>query len=152
KTEEICFPLIICELAKRPLRGLQVLGVLSTDELSAKQAKRVYELYERMSGAASIMPPALAFLFDREGRSDRDREDITKRSRGLVQWLPRRMFENYLLDANAIATTINSLDSLRTEPVTADVVRAWMEDQGSSERFIEREAGIFPNPDWYVNV
>jgi len=37
--------------------------------------------------------------------------------------LPRRMYENYLLNATAIAETVNALDNSRTDPLTPDTAR-----------------------------
>ena len=41
KTEEVCFPELIQHVAKIPLQGVQILGVVSTDELSSKHTTRV---------------------------------------------------------------------------------------------------------------
>jgi predicted ATPase len=109
KTEEICFPQLITVLAKRPLSGTQIIGVVSTDELGTRKAERIYEIYEKLSSGPSLMPPAVAFVFDREGKTERERQDVDRRSRGLVHWLPARMYENYLLGSSVIAEVLNQL-------------------------------------------
>ncbi|AXL52304.1 hypothetical protein DSC91_005258 [Paraburkholderia caffeinilytica] len=135
KTEETCFPELIRHLGRTQLKGVQILGVVSTDELGAKLANRVYEIYSRLSGGATLLPPAVAFVFDREGRSESERTDIDRKSGGLVHWLPLRMYENYLLEPQSIASVMNSADTERATPVTADEVRTWLERQGGQKKY-----------------
>ncbi len=151
-TEEACFPMIIREVAELHLRGIQLLGVLSTDELAAKHASRIWEIYERLSTANSLMPPALAFLFDRDGRSDEQRLDIERRSRCLVKWLPRRMYENYLLDPAAIATVVSSEDKAEGNPIGAEDVAEWVQTHANSSKYIDSTLGEYPGEGWLVNV
>ncbi|WP_321822496.1 MULTISPECIES: AAA family ATPase [unclassified Burkholderia] len=135
KTEETCFPEIIRRLGNSRLHGVQILGVISTDELSAKMANRVYEVYTRLSGGPSLLPPAVAFMFDREGRSEAERADIDRKSGGLVQWLPLRMYENYLLEPLSIASVISALDTARAKPIATDEVREWLERNGGQKKY-----------------
>ena len=53
------------------------------------------------------MPPALAFSFDRDGRTEKEMADIRRRSGDRVHFLHRRMFENYLLDPEAIDAVLS---------------------------------------------
>ena len=142
KTEETCFPELIRELGKIPLRGVQVLGVISTDELGAKLADRVYDIYSRLSGTTSLLPPAVAFIFDTEDRSDKDRADLDRKSAGKVHWLPRRMYENYLLESQCIADLINSADTSRSVPVRTEDVSAWLEQHGIERKYFATAVGI----------
>jgi predicted ATPase len=150
KTEETCFPELIRRLGRTQLKGVQILGVISTDELGAKLANRVYEIYSRLSGGASLLPPAVAFVFDREGRSESERSDIDRKSGGLVHWLPLRMYENYLLESQSIASVINSADTARATPVTADEVRAWLEGHGGQRKYFAtlEEPDVFGTTRW----
>jgi hypothetical protein len=50
-----------------------------------------------------ILPPNLGFIFDREARSDQEREDLEQHSGGRATLMKRRMYENYLLNPHAIA-------------------------------------------------
>lgn len=135
KTEETCFPELIRRLAKKPLLGTQVLGVVSTDELTAKMATRVFDIYKRLAGGTSLLPPALAFLFDMEGRTERERDDLDRLSGGLLSWLPRRMYENYLLEPAAICAVFNDEDAMRPERLTPDEVHCWLEREGAKSRY-----------------
>ena len=73
------------------------------------------------------MPPALAFSFDREGRTENEIKDLRQRSNNKVHFLPRRMYENYLLDPEAIAAVISG--DVSTGPdVSSEVVQRWLEE------------------------
>jgi len=154
KTEETCFPELIRRMAETPLQGVQVLGVISTDELGAKLANRVYDIYTRLSGGTSLLPPAVAFVFDREGRTDAERADIDRKSGGLVHWLPLRMYENYLLEPLAISSILNGEDSGRPTPVTGDEVRAWLEHNGTNRKYFSasEEPSIPGSAEWRKRV
>ena len=62
--------------------GLRLLP-LHTGDFDTKEdrAKLVFRLYERLSHANALVPPALAFVFDREGRSEQELVDLEKRDR-----------------------------------------------------------------------
>lgn len=153
KTEETCFPELIRQVASVPLQGVQILGVISTDELAAKFANRVFDIYARLSGQTSLLPPAIAFIFDREGRSATDRADIERKSDGLVRWLPRRMYENYLLEPEAIHAVLHSEDVHASERITLDAVRLWLQAHGSDKRYFSAHDGIeYGSTNWYLDV
>ncbi|HCT39640.1 MAG TPA: hypothetical protein DF427_00365 [Moraxellaceae bacterium] len=137
RTEEICFPEIIEKLVRRPLNGLKVLGVISTDELSNKHANRAYEIYKKISSENSLLPPAISFIFDKEGRSETERKDIVRKSGGLVTWLPRRMFENFLIDPKSIAHVINENDTERDDIVTEQDITSWLEKNSDKHVYPE---------------
>lgn len=153
KTEETCFPELIRKVANVPLQGVQILGVISTDELTTRFAHRVFDIYARLSGQTSLLPPAVAFFFDREGRSDTDRADIERKSNNLVRWLPRRMYENYLLEPESIGSVLASQDALAQEPITLDAVRTWLHEHGSDQRYFPAaDNAEYGTDDWYLNV
>jgi AAA ATPase domain/AAA domain, putative AbiEii toxin, Type IV TA system len=148
KTEETCFPELIRELAKTSLRGVQILGVVSTDELGARQAERVFDIYSKLSNGPTLMPPALQFVFDREGRTQQEMEDLSRKSKGLVVWLKRRMYENYLVDPNSIAMVLSQLDG---QEHTAEEVENWIRQNGSTKKFLVQAHKAFEE-EWYQAV
>ncbi len=127
KTEEACFALI-AHSRKLPLRGTKIVAVQSTDDHLGKRASQISDVYRQLLQAPSLLPPHVAFLFDREGRTESERDALTKESAGMFQWLPRRLFENYLLDAAAIVEVLNE-DLQRamtdTPPVLEQAVQDW---------------------------
>lgn len=126
-TEEICFRILIERYLKRPLTGTAIAAVRDVGRLTSRRASAVlvWEIYTKLSGAGALMPPALAFSFDREGRTEQEISDIRRRSGDRVHFLPRRMYENYLLDADAIAAVLCA-EVHTGQTVTAEVVQAWL--------------------------
>ena len=125
-TEEECFPLILSEVVGRRLLGTKVVGVLSTGDLEGKRSRDVYRIYGRLSEGGGLLPAAVGFVFDREGRSEKDRQDLARESGGLVAFLPRKMYENYLLNPGAIAAVVSGVEGFRETGVAADEVEGWI--------------------------
>ena len=75
-------------------------------------------MYNRLSTRNSLLPPAIGFLLDSECRTQAEKTELITRSRKLLRFLPRRMYENYLLDSAAIAATVNGIEGFRGTPVT----------------------------------
>lgn len=134
-TEEICFPMIVQKVLDKPLLGTAVVGVKNTGDLEGKHARRIYEIYEKLSRASALIPPAIGFIFDKEGRSDKERADLQRMSGGLVTFLPRRLYENYLLNPKAIAAVINKIKGFREPPVEVDEIQAWLDKEGNGEKY-----------------
>jgi energy-coupling factor transporter ATP-binding protein EcfA2 len=122
RTEEECFP-IIMENAKLTNAATNVLGVNSTGAFGKKTATEAFRLYRRLSETRSLVPPALGFIFDRETRSAKEIEDLIRESGGRVQFTSRRMYENYLLNPNAIWAVIHA----DVPAITLDAVAKWIE-------------------------
>ena len=121
-TEEQCFRLIIERSLQVPLRSIALVGVRHTGDFDRRNARWALELYKRISGAGSLMPPAIGFIFDRETRTAREIEDITRQSRGAVTFLPSRMFENYLLVPGAMSSALQALGvTLSLDRATAEL-------------------------------
>jgi hypothetical protein len=154
KTEECCFPILLREVAKRMIRGTQILGVVNTGDLDNQHADRVITIYQRLSGAASVLPPALAFVFDQEGRSKSEQDDISRRGQGLVKWLPRRMYENYLIDCDAISQVINQYDVTRPSPISTFEIDVWLQKNGSSSKFLSKSSNgvVYGSVQWIEEV
>lgn len=122
KTEELCFPYVLQMLQASVVGGLQVIGVQSTADLEGRIAEKVFDIYSRVSTASAILPSSVAFILDRENRTNQARQTLTAKSKGRLKWLPRRMFENYLLDENSIAAVLTEEDKDRHLAVTAEDV------------------------------
>jgi len=136
RTEELSFPKIVERLLKRPLLGRSIVGVLHTAEFEGRRSEATIELYRRLSAGHVLLPPAVGFIFDREGRSERDLQDL-QRHRD-VSVLPRRMYENYLLNEAAIAAVASGIPDFRTEPLNDREVREWLERNGWNSLYFDR--------------
>jgi hypothetical protein len=134
-TEELSFPKVIAKLLGRPLAGTAILGVKNTGDLEGRHARIVLEIYNRLCEGQGLLPPAVGFVFDREGRSERDRADLTRQSNGRLHFLGRRLYENYLLDADAVASVIGSLPDFADAHITPAIVTAWMDEHRNEGKY-----------------
>jgi hypothetical protein len=128
QTEETCFPRILKIVAGKSLAGTSIVGIRQTGDLTGRDKKKVLEMYSRLAAANSLLPPAVAFVLDRECLTDQQLDDIMRAGRlgegtSLVRFLPRRMYENYILHSQAIAEVANSINGFRPSPVAAAEVQ-----------------------------
>jgi len=136
-TEEQCFPLILSKIAKQPLLGTAIMGVVHTGDFEGKHSKTIFEIYERLSEGKGLLPPAIGFIFDREGRLEADQKELIYKSGGRVSFTPRRMYENYLLNPQAIAAVASEIEGFRDSPVTAEEIQNWIADNGWNRKYFE---------------
>jgi predicted ATPase len=134
-TEEDCFPLIVHRLLGQPLAGIAILAVDTTGELMGRGAEATYGLYRRLSEGPGLIPPAIGFIFDREGRTATEVEDLLRRGRGRVAFLERRTYENYLLFDDAITEVLNGLPEMAGVPVTLEAVTKWLDEHGGERQY-----------------
>jgi predicted ATPase len=127
RTEEKCFPLIVEGIMRQPLMGTEILGIRQTGDLEGRDAKKVFEIYRTLAKGASLLPPAVAFILDEECRDEAAKKELFKLSGELAIFLPRRMYENYLLSPMAIAEVANSIAGFRPAPLGPEEVRKAME-------------------------
>jgi uncharacterized protein with GYD domain len=98
---------IVLELTGRLHRRTAIMPVRDTGAFSKRTMAEVLEIYRKLSSGDALLPPALAFLFDRDGRSAKEITDMERAGKGAVRFLTRRMFENYLLNVKAITDLYN---------------------------------------------
>lgn len=140
KTEERCFSLILETLARHPLMGLAIVGVLDTGYLESKDVRRIHEIYTRMTTlSGGLIPPAVGFIFDREGRTKTQREDLERMSKqnktGHIYFLPRRLYENYLLHNQAIASIVNNIEGFRETLISEEEISEWIESKRNDSKY-----------------
>jgi AAA domain, putative AbiEii toxin, Type IV TA system/AAA ATPase domain len=117
-TESLCFPLIYNRVAKRALMGTAIVPVRQVGDLEGRDAKRVLEIYRSLSHSASLIPPAVGFIFDRECRTPEQQKELNRLGGGRITFLPRRMYENYLIYSPAIVAVANAIDGFNSTPIT----------------------------------
>lgn len=139
-TEEICFRLIIQDLMKKPLLGRAIVAVRNVGDLEGKRpsAKMIWEIYSQLSKSNALIPPAVAFVFDREQRTEAERGDLASRTSGKVKFLPRRMYENFLLIPEAIQDVLSALPSFQGAPLTVERVKEWLEANGGKPAYVDQ--------------
>jgi len=149
KTEEHCLPEVLRRFEPDALIGLQVLGVINTGELTGKHAERFCEIYCRLTACGALMPPTVAFVLDREGLNESKRKEIEHRLGQRARWLPRRMYECYLLDCESIAEILRKIDPDCSHDVEA--VRTWINQNGANEKYLASTHQVFSN-EWLEEV
>ena len=63
----------------------------------------------------------MAFLFDDEGRTETEKKTLEYLGKGLVRFTKRRMYENYLLDTQAIAAVLNTTEGHTKQVSKTDI-------------------------------
>jgi hypothetical protein len=144
RTEEQCFPLILERIANRPLLGTAIVGVLHTSDFESKHAGMIIEIYRRLSEARGLLPPAVGFIFDQEERTEEEREDLRRQSCQIgvpVAFTQRRMYENYLLNPNAIAAVASQAEGFRDDgSISPDEVEGWIQRNGWDNKYFGRRS------------
>jgi hypothetical protein len=125
-TEEICYPVIVEKVLKKQLLGIKILGVIKTGDFESKHSERILQIYDRLSTGSGLVPPAIGFIFDREGRTEQQQADLIRRGHGKVHFLSRKMYENYLLNPDAIAHVVSDLVPSGSQPVSAQQIEDWL--------------------------
>jgi AAA ATPase domain/AAA domain, putative AbiEii toxin, Type IV TA system len=138
-TEENCFPLILKKLSKTLLSGTQILAVKNTGDLEGKLASRIFDVYNKLTSSSTLLPPAIAFLLDTEGKSKSEKDEIDRKSSGLVQWLPRRMYENYLLSPSHLANILSEDDCEREETIGEQEIKEWLIAHSNDKKYFDKD-------------
>jgi hypothetical protein len=150
KTEEKCFPAILEEFSDRRLKNTAIVGVLSPGDLRGRHKETIYRIYNRLSVATALIPPAVGFVFDRDRLSQQDEDDLERMSDGKVRFLSRRMYENYLLNPPAVMWLINELDVARGTPLTESEVEDWLTGASQNPQYFLSKHSEKENADDWV--
>jgi hypothetical protein len=155
-TEEECFPKIIRARTITAPPGLAVLAVRATGDFEGRRASAVaiWEIYNRLTTVGTLMPTNIAISLDKEDRSASDIARAKEKSRGLMHFLPRRCFENYLVHPYALAAVLNTLPTFSETVVTQQAVETWLQDHGGDAKYGARKAweGDLHNERWLVEI
>ena len=145
-TEEICFPMLIRHSLAERAETWTILSLYNTGDLETRRAsgEAMWTIYQRLSAPSPFMPRVLAFSLDREGRTESEIQDLLRRSGGLVRFLPRRTYENFLIHPAAISAVLNEQPAFAQSPTTETAVRDWIENEGARNLFIKPDAGCSP--------
>lgn len=154
QTEEECFRLILNNVSADGLIGLSIVPVRNTGDFDGKKADLILDIYNRISTGNVLLPPLVGFVFDRENKSERQIEDIVRKSNGDVTFLNRRMYENYLLDSGAISHVMNTLPAFKDDKVTPENISEWLIKNGNGNKYINASVEEFSldNREWLCGV
>ncbi|SFJ57241.1 Predicted ATPase [Sphingomonas sp. NFR04] len=153
-TEELCFPYLFESLCGKALpRGTIFTSVVATGDFISKRRDKelIYQIYEKLSGAASPLVRNVTFSFDSEDLSASDKEDMIRMSRGRLHLLPRRHLECYVLNPEALARFLNQ--KCGEEVTDGTRVASMLQSLSENERFIVPEFdGDLENSSWLSRV
>ena len=139
-TEETCYPLILERVARRPLLGTKIVGVVQTGDFESKHSDTILEIYRRLSEGQGLLPPAIGFIFDREDRDKEARKDLERRSDGKVVFTIRRMYENYLLNPHAIAAVASEIEGFSEGgDVEPEDINRWLDQHRWDRRYFDEK-------------
>jgi hypothetical protein len=116
----------LLEATGRPQRRIAILPIRDTGSFKRRKIAEVMAIYRTLSMGDALLPPAVAFMFDRDGRSDQEIEDARRESEGKVRFLPYRMIENFFLRADLIAQRFNEVGLEHRITTTPEQVADWI--------------------------
>ena len=153
QTEQECFPILMKYAGKELPPGLSVVAVRNTGDFEGRKPKAalIWQIYKRLSESNALIPPAMGFSFDREGRIETEMEDMRRESANKVSFLPRKTYENYLIEPRGLASLLSI--ELGTQ-ILQEKVEEWLSQRGGDITF-EAAAdwtGSIVGSNWLRNV
>jgi predicted ATPase len=153
QTEAKCFPILARQGDPPPPSGTVFAHVRATGDFESKSpdAKQVWDIYKRLTEGTALLPPVIAFSFDREDRSDKLIDDLQRESGGRVSFLPRRLLENYFLHCGAIAHAIDeefSLHAIDSKPITPESIATKISEFSKSGDLRNKDVDWQSDKDW----
>lgn len=154
-TEQECFPKILNVVGEVVPIGTSIVALINTGDIESRRqsAYKIREIYQNLSTANALMPPALVFSLDREGRNSDEIQKLSKLD-SRFSFLPRRCYENYLLHPEAIAAVLNELPTFKKNPVSPEVVENWLRAHGGEKKYKTKGGwnGELNDPTWLRQV
>ncbi|MGK5035939.1 AAA family ATPase [Janthinobacterium sp. LB3P118] len=142
QTEELVIPELLRYFCPTAAAGTAVLRVEHTGTFEKKKgisASEVAAIYKRLSQSSALVPPMVGILLDREGKLAADCAKVERESTGTLRFLDRTMLEDYVLDADAIASILSELGENCTSQEVADILA----ESGSEETAATKLENIF---------
>lgn len=158
ETEEKAFPLIL-ETADE-LFDVAILPLVHTDDLrerkskGRKHAKLVFKIYERLSGANALTPPFIAVILDKENSNQEEINKLIETFGDKLKFIPRMMYENYLLCAEAITEILNTEIIEESDKISLEQVENWIEKKRET-KFLSNNGTskeVLETSDWIEKV
>lgn len=150
-TEEAAFSLFFQEGLLTTQNSINIVAVKNTGDFQRKkkQVDLILDIYQKLSNGNALIPSAIGFIFDKEKLTAIEIQDITRGSKGLISFLPRRMYENYLLHTDAIAAVMNTLPTFTKNKLTTENIDKWINEHAGE--YVESTCTL-RSPEWLNNV
>ena len=107
----MCFPKLINQLQGSNFRQAKVLALSNTSDFDHNRApaKVVREIYTKLSVSNALVPRAVGFRLDREGRTDAQMNELESETARNIRFLHRRNYECYLLHPVAVVAVLSTV-------------------------------------------
>jgi hypothetical protein len=104
--------------------GISIVAVKNTGDFENRNlsASLIWDVYKKLSGSNPLIPPAIAFVFDREGRTPKEIEDLSRDKKRTLPPDLRRMYENYLVSPEALEVIMSNLTPFKENPIGEDKI------------------------------
>lgn len=155
ETESEVLPKIARHFFGQAATGIAFPKVASTGKFFGKKlgVAEVIDVYRNISAGVVLLPEAVSFIFDREGRSDDQLREIKQKTGGNFEFIDRYCFENYLLSPEGIAAAFNALPTFSESPVPVSEIEDWMKFNGDDAKFWKSRKPIsYMSDGWVENV
>ncbi|MGD1804663.1 ATP-dependent nuclease [Dapis sp. BLCC M126] len=139
-TEELCFPIILEKFGYLSMKGIQIMAVKNTGDLEGKRAHIIFDIYDKLSGGNTLFPPAIGFILDSENRTEKEKQDISRRGKEKVKFLEHCTYENYLLHPQAIFEILKQ-ENPSLEIAVADI-KNYIDEAKNQKRFLPKHCGL----------
>jgi predicted ATPase len=142
-TEEHCFPEIISKNPKLDVSNTAILGVIHTGDFDSKKKnapQTIMNIYNRLSGSTALIPPAIGYIFDRDGRSPEKMQELEKESKGKIRFLKRRLYENYLINPEVLEVFFSTQPEFSESKPSAAVICDWLENNKWDDKYFSEPA------------
>lgn len=124
-TEKNCFPLILRATPNWKDFTASFHSVKNTGDFEGRGAELTLDIYSRMTEGNLVIPPNTHFIFDPESRTPQQIEDLKRRK---ANFIPRKMYENFLISVPAITSLLQTLDSNGNHSI--EKVENWISNNG----------------------
>jgi len=133
QTEEKAFLVLLGAAGIDLPIGINIAHLHATGDFTGKHKKAFFSLYERLSNSSKNLPTALVYSLDSEGLNDLEKQDLIRELKNRIRFLPRRSFENFLLNPGAISALLKRLG----ENIQPSDVEKWLVENGGKNRYYQ---------------
>jgi hypothetical protein len=148
-TEAKCFPMLAQAGEIAAAANVGFVSLVNTGDVDGPEARLVWDLYRRVVHQSPFIAPPVSISLDAETREESEMAALSQESKGLIRFLPKRSFENYLLHPKAIAATLTSFDS---KTVTDQEVQTWMDQHHLDTKYYHRGRTPPEGSDWQATI
>lgn len=157
ETEEACFPMLLAQ-STDDTRSVLFIALLHTGDFHDRKvrADKVFQIYERLTGATAPVVSKVAFNFDADDLPAEKQKELQTRSGGRIHFLPRRNIESYLLHPTAISRVVAAeLEHIKAVDVVlleTEVARVMLELSADRRYGAPADPPAFSDAAWLARV